>query len=385
MRVARIGLLAALVLAASGCGAAKQTPAIGGASLVPATAPAFVSIDSDLSSDQWKKVDALLRKFPGRSQLLAAINSTSQGLDYEKDVKPALGPELDIVWLDFANGGSNAVAITQPKSDTKFKALIDKANASDPSSPKAVIGKVGDWTVVSDSQATIDRFGTEAASATKLADDGAFKDAMARLPGDSAVKVYAKGKSLFQAVQQVVPGTMPRGTFDVPPAQQPEYIAAALAAESDGFRFAAASRLQQDPKAAAYKSKFVGDVPGDALAFFTFRGGDQLSQVQSNPAYQQGLRQFEQMLGIKVAPLLGLLKGEVAFYVRPQAPIPELTLVAEAADEKSALTLVDGLMFGSDAEDHECQRGWNHREERELRAVRRPLRSVRREADPHER
>src|SRR5256885_11249264 len=130
MRVARIGLLAALVLAVSGCGTTKHTAASGGASFVPASSPAFVSIDSNLQSDQWQKVDALLKKFPGRSKLLAAINSASQGIDYEKDVKPALGPEVDIVWLDFANGGSNAVAITQPRSGAKFKALIDKANAS---------------------------------------------------------------------------------------------------------------------------------------------------------------------------------------------------------------------------------------------------------------
>src|SRR6266700_3874048 len=132
MRAARIGLLVALVLAASGCGATKHKAAAG-ASLVPATAPAFVSIDSDLGSVQWKKVDGLLKKFPGRSQLLAVIKTelTSANLDYEKDVKPALGPEVDVAWLDLANGGANVVALTQPRNEDKFKALIDKGNASD--------------------------------------------------------------------------------------------------------------------------------------------------------------------------------------------------------------------------------------------------------------
>src|SRR5437588_9997560 len=101
MRVLRVSLLGAGALAASGCGAAKKQATAGGETLVPATAPAFVSIDSDLSSDQWKKVDSLLRKFPGRSLLLRAVNNelTKNGVDYSKDVKPALGPELDIVWF----------------------------------------------------------------------------------------------------------------------------------------------------------------------------------------------------------------------------------------------------------------------------------------------
>ncbi len=345
MRIAPIGLLVALALAASGCGAAKQGAATGGAGLVPATAPAFVAIDSDLGSDQWRKADALLKKFPIRSQAVKTLDSvmSQSGLDYEKDVKPALGPEVDLVWLDLANNGSNVVALTKPKDEAKFKALIAKAN---PSGSKVATGKVGGWTVLANSQAQIDRFQSASGDAKKLRDDSTFRDAMARLPSDAVVKAYAKGTSLVDALTQVVPATtMPRGAFDMPSAQRPDYVAAALAAQSDGLRFAVAYRLQQDPKIAPYKSTFVGQVPGDALVFLTFRGGDQLAQVQSNPAYQQGLRQFEQMLGVKVAPLIGLLKGEVAFYVRPQAPIPELTLVAEAADEQSALTLVDGLMF----------------------------------------
>ena len=99
----------ALALAVSGCGAKKQAAASGGAEIVPATAPGFISIDSDLSSDQWQQLDKLLRKFPSYPQLLAEARSSLKeeaGLDYESDIKPALGNEIDVVWLDFAAGGT---------------------------------------------------------------------------------------------------------------------------------------------------------------------------------------------------------------------------------------------------------------------------------------
>ena len=392
MRLLRVSLLVAVALAASGCGTAKKQAAVGGASLVPATAPAFVSIDSNLSSDQWKKVDSLLRKFPGRSRLLAAANSQvlgSSGLDYEKDVKPAVGPELDIVWLDFANGGSNAIVLTQPKDEAKFKALIDKGNKSGTSGSNAVIGKVGDWTVVSDSMAKIDRFRSESTGAKKLADDAQFKDAMGQLPGKSIVAVYAKGRSLIDAVMQSIPAGVPGKTFDFTSGQQPEYIAAALAAGGDGLQFVGASRSKATPKTSEFKSKLLGNVPGDAIMFVSFRGGDQVGQqlhsLQSNPQYRAGLSQLEQSLGVQVAPLLALVKGEVAFYVRPQAPIPEVTLVLEAADEQSALATVDKMVRRLTPKIGSVPTGWRHGEERDLRPVRDQLRGVRQEARHHER
>ena len=349
MRLLRVSLVVAIALAASGCGAAKNQATAGGASLVPASTPAYVSINTDLSSDQWKKVDSLLRKFPARSSLLSAAKAgLPPGIDYAKDLKPALGPELDIVLLDLANGGSNAVALTQPKDDAKFKALMDRANKADTSGSKAVISKIGAWTVVSDSMAKIDRFRSESAGAAKLAGDGGFKDAMAQLPGKSIVSVYARWQSLLAGAKQVLPTTIPGGTPNFSSGQQPDAVAAALSAGSDGFQFVGAFSSKKAPQASEFTSKLLANVPGDAILFASFRGGGQVDQqlqgLQSNPQYGVWLKQFEMSLGVQVAPLLALLKGEVAFYVRPQAPIPEVTLVLETTDEQSALSTVDKMV-----------------------------------------
>src|SRR5215218_9358144 len=91
------GLLATLALAVAGCGGdggASGVSSESGAHLVRSGVLAFVSIDSDLGSGQWQQVDTLSKKFPGRSKAIAQLKQSisSEGVDYDQDVKPALGP-----------------------------------------------------------------------------------------------------------------------------------------------------------------------------------------------------------------------------------------------------------------------------------------------------
>jgi hypothetical protein len=54
-----------------------------------------------------------------------------------------------------------------------------------------------------------------------------------------------------------------------------------------------------------------------------------------------GMREFEQMLGMPLSSLLKVFEDEVALYVRPGSPIPEVTLLIEAPNEQDALRRVD--------------------------------------------
>ena len=202
------GLGAALALVGAGCGGTTNTSGSGdlsaGAAVTPASAPVYVTIDTDASSDQWKAADALLSKFPGRAQLLQSIQKelTKNGLNYETEVKPALGKEVDIAVLDF-EPKYDVVGLLQPADDAKFAALIKKGNANDPNS-KAVYEKVGDWTVVSDSQAKIDLYKQQVDGA-KLADDPTFKDAMGKLSDSALAKAYANGAKVTAALENAFP------------------------------------------------------------------------------------------------------------------------------------------------------------------------------------
>jgi hypothetical protein len=345
VRLIRIALLVALVLAVSGCGAKKDAAASGGAELVSATAPVFISIDSNLSSDQWQQVDELFRKFPIRSQALSSLRSSLEeepGLDYEQDIKPALGDEIDLVWLDFAAGGSNVVAVTKPKDADAFRRMIEKANEQSPDT--LVVEERDGWFVVSDTQQKLDRFREESASGTKLADDTVFKDALAELPGEALVHVFARGESIVKALQGGVPGLSP---FQLGRDQKPEFISAALSAEGSGFRLVGAGRTEAEPKAQIepFESKFVSEVPADAVAFLTFRGGDefeqQMEKMKQDGSFGPGLGELERMLGFRIEPLLDLFSHEVGLYVRPGSPIPEVTLLVDAPDEQEVLGRVN--------------------------------------------
>ena len=154
MRLAAAAPLAALALLAGGCGGSSSSKgsasgSAAGATVVPASAVAYVSVNSDLGSDQWKKADALSKKFPGRAKAIASFEKdlAKDDIDFQKDVKPALGPEVDFAWLDFADGGKNVVAVTQPKDPARLLVLVAKQNKGDPKN-KLYIEKVGDWSAV---------------------------------------------------------------------------------------------------------------------------------------------------------------------------------------------------------------------------------------------
>ena len=208
MRLIRIALLVALALAVSGCGAKKQAAASGGAEIVPATAPVFVSIDSNLSSDQWQQVDELLRKFPIRSEAVASLRSALEeeaGLDYEQDIEPALGDEIDLVWLDLADEGSNVVAVTKPKDADAFRRMIEKGNEQRPGHARLR----GARTTGSSSR-TRSRRSTASRSNLRRARSWpttrSYKDALAELPDDALVHVYARGRASSRLCRAAFPG-----------------------------------------------------------------------------------------------------------------------------------------------------------------------------------
>src|SRR5690242_14460057 len=193
-------LLPFFVLAAllAGCGSSTKSSSTAGsipagASEVRAGALAFVSVDSDLGSDQWQQLDELAQKFPGRDHAVAQLKQqlTQEGVDYDQDVKPALGPEVDLaVAARGTDSSPQVVALTKPDDPNKFKALVAKLNAKDTSGDRAVYREVDGWYALSDSQAAI---GNLVGGDNSLAGDANFKEAMGKLPGDALVKAYVDG------------------------------------------------------------------------------------------------------------------------------------------------------------------------------------------------
>src|SRR5919201_761953 len=87
------GLLAVLALVLAGCGGTTSDIGAGASDLVPGSAAVFIAVDTDPSSSQWQTVDELASKFPDKQKAIDSIKSdmSKQGVDWEQDVRPALG------------------------------------------------------------------------------------------------------------------------------------------------------------------------------------------------------------------------------------------------------------------------------------------------------
>ncbi|MDX6509824.1 MAG: hypothetical protein QOG81_1576 [Gaiellaceae bacterium] len=342
LATAALVAFALLLAACGGSSSTKSSSASGGASgadASPADAAVFISVNTDLSSSQWKTVNTLLAKFPGKDKTLASTRQsfeTSSGLNWETDVKPALGAELDFVVLDASNTGGG-VALTQPKDQGKFDALVAKANAKKAGS--LVTEKVGDWTVISDKQASIDTYKTRA-SGKKLSDDTTFKTATGELSGDALAKVYVNGPQVQQALQARA-GAAAQGTFD--------WAVAELVAQDDGVKLDGSVKGQplkgvQQP--AAYAPKLLGSVPSGALLVLDFKGGSSLSSLDS--AAGAGVPQLQSAMGF-IRQLTPIFKNETVLSVSPATPFPAVTLVAEPDNAQQAVAGIDQLVaqFGA--------------------------------------
>jgi hypothetical protein len=197
--------------------------------------------------------------------------------------------------------------------------------------------EIGDgWYAISDSQGAITRV-LAGDSGDKLSDGDQFGEAMDKLPGEALAKLYLDGRELREVLAQQ------GSTVDPSTAGLDElrYVAASASAEDDGVRVHGAT-VGLKAGTGNFSSELVPGVPGDALALLDFRGEgtiDQLEKLKSNPQVGQALQQLEAMLGVPFEEVLALLRNEVAFYVRPGAGIPELTLVLQTPNEANALAI----------------------------------------------
>src|SRR5438128_9276316 len=348
-RFALLPLLAVLALLAAACGGSTSTKAGGstGASVAPASAPIFVSIDTDPGSGQWKHADALLSKFPAKQKLLAFVDRelAKQGVSYAEDIRPALGPEVDVVVLSLVKGNRDVVGMVKPTDKAKLQALLAKIAAKDPTS-KTVTAEYQGWTLVSDKQSALDTFESEAAKGS-LADDGTFKEAMANESADSLVRAYVNGAALEQVLGEFGGAAGCAAGSDTGRVKL-RYIGGALTAEAGGLQLHGTVRSDNAPSSGGGDTKtLLSEIPSGALAVLAFHGTDQFTQgfqaLQQCQGATKSFQQFESLLGVKLKDLGALFDGETAPDVRAGSPIPEVTLIAHQQDPQTALGTIDTL------------------------------------------
>jgi hypothetical protein len=350
MRALRFALLVALALAVSGCGAKKQqsgsVPA--GAEFAPASTSAYIALATDPNGAQWKAADRLLQRFPGRDKILASARKelTKQGLDWDTDVKPALPPQVHVVWLDFAGNGGDVVGYAKPKDEAKFIKLLESGTN------KLVHRQVEGWTVFASTAGPIDKFESARASGDSLSSVKAFSDAIAKQPADAAVRGWVSGAAVqaeidkqagangLQSYQQF---TKSFGTL--------ESLSFSSAAEDQGVKVEVAYKASGQPKINSFSSTLADSLPAGALTYVSFGNlEDLLSNVletagKSSPNFEKQRAQMEQALGFSLKgdlfPLFSK-EGAVAVYGGGEL-VPNLLFVLRVPDEAKARHVVDRL------------------------------------------
>jgi hypothetical protein len=331
-RVALVSLLAALVLPVAGCGEASS-PGAAGASIAPAAAKVFVGVDTSFDSAHWEAGRALLAKFPDGNRAVAWLEKQlgAQGVDFEQDVKPALGPETDLVGLDLSGDGK-FVGLTQPDDRAKLDALLGKAD------PPLVSREIDGWVAFSDTQANLDEFESMRKNGTLDGVD-AYTKVGDEVASDALVHVYVAGSALAS--------TSAAGIFG---SDEPS-LAVSLNPESDGIHVeGAASPASGDLFSEPFKAELPAEVPGGV---YLYAGSSDLGRqlgalrdalAEADPGFDRDLARAEAALGVSLdADVFPLFSSESALYVRPGVPIPEVTIVTQVDDEQAAMTTMDKL------------------------------------------
>jgi hypothetical protein len=338
-----------LLPVAAGCGAEGEAGLPAGAELVPADVAMFVALDTDFQSGQWENAGDLLDNFPDGDRLRGFIFNelSSEGVDLEEDVKPALGPQVNIVWLD-PRDDQSFVGLTQPSDAEKLHELLDKADR------EMFFRDVEGWTAFAEDEKYLDEL-VEGRAAGRLSADSQFADAMARVAEDALVRLYFNGAAAAPAFEEQA-GFDAGALGDLLPGGEVPWISVALAAEDRGGRFEGAVGFADDPEGyvgPSYEAKLPEIVPAGALAYLSFKDLEgQLSKMRDvfarvEPDIERDIGRFENEIGVSLEEDIGpLLAGEGALYVREGAFIPEVTLLLEVDDEDKAVAVVDDLVSG---------------------------------------
>jgi Protein of unknown function (DUF3352) len=331
-----VALLALPLAACGGGGGGKGSSATtsgeGGAAIVPKTAPLLIRLDSTFDSPQWTALNALLKKFPDGDKLFSGI--AGPGVDFEQDVKPALGPETDLFALNGQDLQNDVfLGATQPDDQAKFDALLAKDE------DKPVSEEIEGWQVIADKRETIDRYKL-AKRGGALADSADYKAAIDSLPAAVAT-VYVDGPTLSRELSKdAKTGT---GSGPVPGVGRISWLAGAVSAEEKGF--ALDLRLKGDElEVTPFTSELAAQVPADVALFVDVKGLDAaLEEARRTPAVQKQLGEAQKALGGLIDEVIALFKGETAITVRPVGAADEYTLVVTVEDEAQASATLDKL------------------------------------------
>lgn len=335
MTVSRLPLISFLVVASTlvaGCAGSEQASSTvpESAKLAPADAAVYATLTTDDESTQWRNAEKVLERIPGaRDGLAGAIESSlsEEGLTWERDIAPALGPELVIV----ATAELKPVVLLQPEDDDKLTALLEKGDE------EFVRGEVDGWVALAETQAELTAYETSLGRGT-LVDDQALTAGLEALPEESLGKVWIDFEAVTSRLDQVRE-SLPED-FDL----GIEWLSMALSAEDNGMLFAMGLRMPGGGDS-RYEPELFEEVPEDAVAAISFGGTEgTLDRLRGGADLGEISKEVEKATGISLDRLVDSLSGEGVVYLRNgNGRIPDVTVVLRPPDADETFATVDKL------------------------------------------
>lgn len=383
LRAASVAVVAAGALAVAGCGGDDAPAAAEGtaAAYVPAGAPFYVEVSTELDGPQWNQVRELGQLFPAYPDVQRELTEGlgSDDVDFEADVRPLLGeraavaatsaeglvgddapgsgdrgPEPFVGVVDLADGArADMEALLQRQGATAdgehegATVLVDEDGTT-------VAAVNDDVMIVADTRELVE----QALDANASGDDAvlsgsdAFNETVGSLPDEVFGLVYADAGTLAAAGADAFPDDLPVGAAGM----REGHVGAAMIAEPEGIRFQGVTRgVDAYEDFTAFTPSLAEDVPGDAVFYAeTADIGDvirrQLEELREtgDPEIARQVDQFAQVipsvLGITTEQLAALGDGQQAIAARPGAgEMPEAAVLMRVEDPAQATAALDAL------------------------------------------
>ena len=354
-RLTRVAVLLALAFVLAGCGAKNEAVLVGsgGGRLRPGELGRLRRRASPTRARaSGRRPKRLLGRFPGSENLLADVREdlADDGLTWEEDVKPALGDELDLALLSYDDADHNYVFFTKPKDEAKFTKLLESSDGRD----HQVYRKIDGWTVFADNEEALNSFAAAQSSGDSLADEDAFKDAMAGLPEDAALRGYVAAEPLYSLIQRKAaadPDTQAFKTFSDSFGKL-EYLSFSSSAEDDGLAFQAGYESTEGMDLGTLCGGTGRHASGRRARLPLVRRPRAVRQPGSgappeseSPEFGRQLRQIQQALGFSLEDdLLPLFskEGAIAVYNASES-VPDVLFALRVDDEGKATELINRL------------------------------------------
>ena len=138
-------LLLAAVVAFALSGTGQDLPATGAASIVPSDALAYINVSIDSSRPAVRQEMALIKRFPSYPLASAAvltrlteILSGGRAADFASDVKPWLGNEVAVAFLNTTSSAAGSLILLDVSDQSRAHAFLTKSGATANSSYRGV-------------------------------------------------------------------------------------------------------------------------------------------------------------------------------------------------------------------------------------------------------